>query len=227
MWIGSEGLKGPLAPLDCRWCGNNVVDNGARAALKWDNPAAADAWSNVSAAAAGGLSFGTLLLAEYLDDANDRTGPDLLFVVEAVALAGDGNVLAKMSGGRARPSRHGDADDNLSFYSGHTTTAFALATAAGTVATLRGYRFAPLVWASGLTAAALTGYLRIAGDRHWLSDVALGATAGSLAGIAIPLLLHSPESQPRSVATRSTASRALTANARTSAAPVVTLAFTF
>jgi membrane-associated phospholipid phosphatase len=57
-------------------------------------------------------------------------------------------------------------DNNLSFSSGHTTATFALAAAAGTVATMRGYRWAPLTWIVGGALALGTGYLRIAADRH-------------------------------------------------------------
>ena len=50
----------------------------------------------------------------------------------------------------------------------------------------------PFSWAAGLPLAALTGYLRIAADRHYLSDVLVGAGAGTLFGTLVPRLLHSP-----------------------------------
>ena len=67
---------------------------------------------------------------------------------------------------------------------------FALAVSSGTIATLRGYRWAPWVWGVGLTLATATAYLRIAGDRHYFTDVITGAVAGSAIGFAIPLLFH-------------------------------------
>jgi membrane-associated phospholipid phosphatase len=81
-------------------------------------------------------------------------------------------------------------DDNLSFYSGHTSLTFTLATASGTVASLRGYSLAPAIWSAGLGVAALAGWLRIAADKHYLSDVLVGAVAGSLAGVLLPVLFH-------------------------------------
>jgi membrane-associated phospholipid phosphatase len=36
----------------------------------------------------------------------------------------------------------------------------------------------------------VSGYLRIAADKHYLSDVLTGALLGSAMGVAIPLLLH-------------------------------------
>ena len=81
-------------------------------------------------------------------------------------------------------------DGNLSFFSGHTSFAFSLAVASGTVASMRGYRAAPAVWGVGLGAAAVTGYLRIAADRHYATDVMTGALVGSALGFAVPYLLH-------------------------------------
>jgi membrane-associated phospholipid phosphatase len=74
--------------------------------------------------------------------------------------------------------------------------AFALATASGTVATMRGYRWAPVVWSVGGVVAAVTGYLRIAADKHWLSDVVVGAVVGAGVGFALPYLFHSAEDAP-------------------------------
>jgi membrane-associated phospholipid phosphatase len=78
----------------------------------------------------------------------------------------------------------------MSFFSGHTTWAFALAASSGTVASMRGYELAPVVWAVGLPLAAATGYLRIAADRHYLSDVLVGAAVGTAVGIGFPRLMH-------------------------------------
>src|SRR6059058_3168029 len=75
------------------------------------------------------------------------------------------------------------AGDNLSFFSGHATLAFALATSAGTVASMRHHRLAPVMWAVGLLLATTGGYLRIAADRHYATDVLTGALVGSAVGI--------------------------------------------
>jgi membrane-associated phospholipid phosphatase len=89
-----------------------------------------------------------------------------------------------------RASTAHPSDNNVSFYSGHTSFAFALATASGTVASLRGYRLAPLVWGTLLPFAALTGYLRIAGDKHYFTDVLTGMLVGSGVGVLLPLVFH-------------------------------------
>ena len=44
------------------------------------------------------------------------------------------------------------------------------------------------MWAAGLTLATLTGYLREAADKHYLSDVLTGAAVGAAVGWAIPYL---------------------------------------
>ena len=75
-----------------------------------------------------------------------------------------------------------------SFYSGHTTLAFALATSMGTVASMRRYRLAPLVWALGIPLATLTGLLRMSADRHYLTDVLTGAVLGGGMGFLGPFL---------------------------------------
>ena len=83
-------------------------------------------------------------------------------------------------------------EDNLSFYSGHTTFAFALASSTATVATMRQYRLAPLVWGAGMLLASTTGYLRIASDKHYGTDVVTGALMGTAMGVGIPYLAHRP-----------------------------------
>jgi membrane-associated phospholipid phosphatase len=39
------------------------------------------------------------------------------------------------------------------------------------------------------------GYLRIAADKHYFSDVMTGAIVGSAIGIGVPLLFHSPRAE--------------------------------
>jgi membrane-associated phospholipid phosphatase len=197
-WIASEALfKESLAPGACRWCGTNDVDSGVRDALRWHDTERANRWSNIFAygvVPAGAFGF-SLIVAGH--DRRMRNWPiDALVVLEAMVLAADLNQTAKFLIGRQRPyvanRVEGEPlpEDNLSFYSGHTSFTFSLAAAAGTVSTIRGYRLTPAVWALGATAAAATGYLRIAADRHYASDVLTGAVVGAAVGVAVPLLLR-------------------------------------
>jgi len=80
---------------------------------------------------------------------------EALRVVAAAALAEAAKVLVQ----RERPDGSGD----VSFYSMHTSIACAA------VLSSRTWALCPAV-----------GYLRIAADKHWLTDVAAGAGAGAL-----------------------------------------------
>jgi membrane-associated phospholipid phosphatase len=212
LWVTSELLKGELAPASCRWCDRsadgteslNALDASARSGLRASPGAGPELASNF----VGFLGLPTLMLGSdaLLAQRDGRLSAwpaDALVIAEAAVLAADLNQAIKFAFGRERPFVHAlpeeqkgataqPADNNLSFFSGHTTLAFALVTATGTVATMRGYGTAPAIWVVGVPMAALTGYLRIAADKHYLSDVLTGALAGSAMGFAIPFLFHRP-----------------------------------
>lgn len=202
-WLTSELLKSHLGAATCRWCDSVPgVDTAARDALKWRNIDRADTISNVTGFVIAPLAaVGVTALAAHHDGAIGNAGIDTLLIAEATALAADLNQIVKFAAGRERPFVHAlapadklltahPADNNASFYSGHTNLVFALAVSSGTVASMRDYRWAPAVWAGGLTVAATTGYLRIAADRHYFTDVTIGAITGSAIGFAVPWLLH-------------------------------------
>jgi membrane-associated phospholipid phosphatase len=206
LYLGSELAKEHLAPAACRFCGTNALDASARDLLVWGRVDRAKRGSDLLAFAIlpTGMAAHQLLAARGAGDL-DAGLVDVVLVAEATAIAMNLNQLVKFSVGRQRPfvrygnrvepGRAPDPDDNLSFYSGHTTFTFALAAAAGTVSDLRGYRSAPWVWAAGLGLAATTGYLRIAADKHYLTDVLVGAATGLAVGIAVPRLFHGREDE--------------------------------
>lgn len=66
---------------------------------------------------------------------------------------------------------------NVSFFSAHTATSFALATVIAT--TYAGHKWVPPV---AYTAASLIGASRIAGNDHWATDVFVGAVIGYTVG---------------------------------------------
>jgi len=207
-WLTLELLT-PALVDDCHWCdrdaeGNDVLnafDAGARDALRWDNTHSADTWSSVFSfvlAPVLGVAIGALVTAH--DDRLDELPEDLLIVGESAMLAMALNNIVKIAAARERPDVHARTpeereakhkpSDNVSFYSGHTTLAFALATSAGTIASMRGYRLAPVMWATGLGLASISGYLRIAADRHYATDVLTGALIGSAVGFSVPYFFH-------------------------------------
>jgi membrane-associated phospholipid phosphatase len=207
-WVGTGLLEKHLAPATCRWCQPDRLDTSARDALRWRDTSAAEFASAVTTYALVPLvSLGAAALAARQDGRLPDLTADVLVVAEAVALAGDLTQIVKPIAGRERPFVHAlsandkavtanPADNNVSFYSGHTSFAFALAVSSGTVASMRGYRLAPLVWAGGLVAAATVGYLRVAADKHYLTDVLAGAAAGAGVGLVVPAM-HARAREPR------------------------------
>jgi membrane-associated phospholipid phosphatase len=218
-WIASEIAKPWLAPRACRVCSRdaagrdtlNPVDRGVRDAVRWERSGGPDVASYVTGFALAPVSaYGGLALAAAHDGHASGAGVDALLVTEAVVVAAAVNQAVKFAVGRERPFVHAlpadrkratsqPSDNDLSFFSGHTTLAFSLASAAGTVATLRGYRAAPLVWASGIGLGVITGELRIAADKHYFSDVVTGALVGTAIGALVPLLAHPRADAPGSV----------------------------
>jgi membrane-associated phospholipid phosphatase len=205
-YILSESVfKADLVPDGCRWCDGdelNALDEGARDLFKWDDTHAAATWSNVTGyVGAPVIGMGLLSLAAWRDDRLGNVLDDQIIVLEAVVGAALLNQAVKFVAGRERPFVRalpadqkglvdGATDNNLSFYSGHTSLGFSFACAAGTVASLRGYDLAPWIWGSGLTLATATGLLRIGADKHYATDVLTGAVVGSAVGVLVPLLLH-------------------------------------
>jgi membrane-associated phospholipid phosphatase len=228
-WITSEMMKADLVPEKCRWCYRaedgkdllNPYDGWVRRRLVWrDTDTAATVSSVVGFFVEPAALMGLTALSEANDRAIGRFPVDALLITEATVIAGDVNQLAKFAFARERPFVHflprapdviraltdSPSDDNLSFFSGHTTLAFAVATSAGMVNTLRGYRLAPLVWGAGMTMAVSVGYLRIAADKHYFSDVMTGAVVGSIIGVGIPLIFHSATSSSSGTANPPSAS---------------------
>jgi membrane-associated phospholipid phosphatase len=224
--VTSELLKSSLVPEKCRWCYRaedgadllNPYDGWVRRRLIWKDTRAADVSSSLIVFGLEPLSsLGLTALAAGNDRALDGFPFDALIVAEATVVAGIINQITKFGFARERPFvhylprapdalrelTHSPSDDNLSFFSGHTTLAFVIATSSGTVATLRGYRLAPLIWGAGLTLATSVGYLRIAADKHYFSDVAIGAVVGSVVGVGLPLLFHSAKPAETSAASAS------------------------
>jgi membrane-associated phospholipid phosphatase len=208
-WAATEftPLKETLAPDACRWCVPDAFDLSVRRAVLEDDPGQAAAVSNLVGLgvlpAAGVASALVLVPTDVGWDGEGWgvRGRDALYVTEAIAAAAAINQAAKLSFGRERPfvwagdadpsaSAHERADYDLSFYSGHTTLAFASVGAVTSVAWLRGSRLWWVPAVVGAPIAGTVGYLRMAADKHWFSDVATGALIGTAVGVATPLVFH-------------------------------------
>jgi membrane-associated phospholipid phosphatase len=206
--LASE-LIGGIKPKACRSCGRddgrdteNGLDRWARTSLMWSDTSSANAASNVTAFVAAPATAALGMLGASTRDRAGRAFPvDMLVMTEAVAVSALLAQVTKIAVARERPFVHHLPDEeragtsrpsenNVSFYSGHTALSFTLASAAGTVATLRGYRLMPLVWSTLMPLAAVTGYLRIAADKHWFTDVLVGMVVGSAVGVLMPVVFH-------------------------------------
>jgi membrane-associated phospholipid phosphatase len=117
--------------------------------------------------------------------------------LEAAALSGAATYLLKGVFGRARPSLDSTRADNFkfgrgflggnfyrSFPSGHTTAAFAFATAITTRLTER--KSSSLSWAAPTlySVATVTAIARLYKHDHWMSDCLMGAAVGTIGGLA-------------------------------------------
>lgn len=203
LYLGVEfGLKDYLDAEQCAICAPPALDAAARRALVWDHPGAAAAISTATGYAIAPIYALTMLFAAEPGDTRQRV--DLaLPVLESAVAVGLLHHLVKFTIGRQRPfvhhalaGRRYDNDDNASLFSGHTGLAFSVATAAGVIAHERHDRTESAIWIGGAALAVTTGYLRIAGDRHWLTDVALGAVVGIGFGLLIPYAFHGDTLHP-------------------------------
>jgi PAP2 superfamily protein len=213
LYVASEfAFKPALAPAACRWCDRdangvdalNPLDAALRSAAVWpvDRQGQADALSSVDVyllmpAAMYGLDGYMASRSGSIG----RWGEDAVIITEATVAAALLNQAVKFIAGRERPFVHvlpddekasteNPLDNNVSFYSGHTTTAFAMLFATLSVAELRAYPQRWLLWAVGVPVALAAPYLRMASDRHYFTDVLAGAVVGGAVGWFLPVLLH-------------------------------------
>jgi len=195
----------PLPPDRCRWCTPPAVDVAVRNALVWEDSArTADVLSTVLDAVVPASAVTYLLLsANGRGDVNAGL-VDTLLVTEAAAAALLVNQVVKLLVGRQRPyayfgndAGYSRSEDNLSFYSGHTSFAFSVVAATVTIASMRGYAGTGIVAGVGFTLGAFISYLRIAADQHYLTDNLVGALVGGLVGFAVPRIFHSPSPAPQ------------------------------
>ncbi len=194
-----------------RWRGGILFDDDARDALRLTD--------HVDRRVADSVSDGLLLLlvgwpwADTLGSwaaTGDRHLASQLGGVTALSFASVLflNRLVKRAASRERPYAAGcdggeppEVDEGCespsrseSFYSGHSSVAFtgaSLVCAHHTNLPIYGSRPLDLAaCASALVLATGTALLRVMADRHYLSDVLVGALAGVLAGFVLPTLLH-------------------------------------
>lgn len=121
-----------------------------------------------------------------------------LMYVETLLLASAGSMLSKGIFQRTRPFvynpdvpmdlKAGKKEARRSFYSGHTTMAFAssffLAKVYGDFYPDSDWK--PVLWSGAIVISSAVGLLRMLAGKHFLTDVLAGAAFGGLIGYGVP-----------------------------------------
>ncbi len=159
-----------------------AMDRAARGLLSWQNKDAAATVSDVALYSMVTTSLVSAPLFEWSVDEPELAAS--MVALEALATTALVTNIMKHVVGRQRPYAYGAGLDEGydSFFSGHTSMTFASAT----LLTVYAYEYNWLsdttrwiVPASTYLIAGFTGYLRVAADRHWLTDVLVGAIVGT------------------------------------------------
>lgn len=142
-------------------------------------------WGEKAGSQVIGLSAAGYVLGVVMD--NNEIKRVAKVALKATAISGIITRAGKMTFSRTRPNKTDDHlefsgfnwdNDNVSFPSGHTTTAFAFATVIA-----EHYKDkSTIIPVLAYTAAAIGGWSRVHDNAHWASDVAIGALVGHLTG---------------------------------------------
>lgn len=200
--------KSDALPAACVICDGsqpgkvNGLDDLFRSAfVRRDGAAASTAGDIVTYGAGPALGLALTVGAAVADHRGDEAPLNSLLVLESSLAAITLNEAAGAFVRRERPRVHAldgdaksaalaDTDSTSSFPSGHTASIMAITAASATVATLRGYRLAPLVWIVGSTVALTATYLQIAADKSYFTDNVAGAAIGLGVGVLVPVIFH-------------------------------------
>lgn len=186
LWTQSEFIiKDDLAPKTPRWTTPGALDTTMRNWLLWQNPKTAGRISNYLFR---GLFVPSVLWTPLLIS-KDQYASRLMIGSEALFYNAMLNQAVKFAVGRQRPSsyfndipRRKGGDEYLSFYSGHSAISFGIATSTAYLLSDTYPRQDWIIWSSAFVLASSVAYLRVAADRHYFTDVLVGAVIGSAIG---------------------------------------------
>ena len=209
-------VRDDIVAKSCHWCeeprpdGVNAIDTFFRDALVRRDTNPARLASHVVSYGVAPLGAAVLLSVAAADNGTLKHAPvDLLLTAEATLTAMSVLEVVKATVSRERPNVHAEPDEEkraqliedggafASFASGHTLSVFAITASAGTIASMRGYRIAPLIWIAGSMLGVAAAYLRVAADQHYFTDTLGGAALGMGIGAGVPWLFHRPTNKPR------------------------------
>jgi len=168
-----------------RWQGGILFDDWARDGLRLSSETARNNAGTASTAlvvAAGlyPLVVDAGVLTGWIHGRGDLGWQMFILDGEVLTLTGVLTTLSTHVVGRERPS---GMNDNVSFFSGHD----AIAASAATLICLQHLQLGlfgntaadATACGIGIAAGVTTGFLRIMADRHWASDVIVGAAVGT------------------------------------------------
>jgi membrane-associated phospholipid phosphatase len=197
VWITAPRWEDSLVPDTCRWCKPGATDRAIRDALVWDDTDRADLYSTLLAYGAAPVIGGALVYLNTRGATAGRVIDDTISIAEAVVVTGVLVSGLKVASARKRPYAYRSSVDysddisaRTSFPSGHASFGFALTTSAAMVCHWRKFPTEPYVWVAGIGLSLSVEYLRIAADKHWFSDVAIGGGIGFGVGLLVPTLLR-------------------------------------
>jgi membrane-associated phospholipid phosphatase len=197
VWALPVLFEDVLAPGSCQPCNPGEVNAFDRTAIGFHDEAA-DAASDIGAVGLPLLAaMGSFIEVEPFGWS--AALEDAVLVAEAVSISGAVNQAVKNVALRPRPYMYvagtaedeGRARDNYrSFYSSHTSTAFAASVAFAYIFSVRRpdspWRYA--VWGIAIAAASAVGVCRVLAGEHFWTDAIAGAIAGSAFGLLTPAL---------------------------------------
>ncbi len=176
------------------------IDQLSRASVNGFDRSATNYYSE-KAASTSDVLYGIAIAAPIVLIADQTMRNDwqtiTLMYLETCSFMGGSVLISKGSIERFRPFTYNsdapiikklDSDARKSFFSGHTTTAFASAVFLSTVYSDYNPKseWRPYVWAGSLLMASVVGYLRYESGMHFPTDIITGAIVGSAIGYVIP-----------------------------------------
>ncbi len=205
--IGSVAIPG-----DERMKWRNGFDEAARDALRIDIPEggryARDA-SDVGLVLLVNMRFvDNLIVTWWFHDKGSTAWQMTLIDAQTISFSASLNSLVAGAAGRERPYSRGYCNNELesktsdclgnnrfrSFFSGHATAAFTLATLTcvhhGKLPLYGGGPVEAVPCVTGLAVASGVSLLRVAADQHYMTDVITGSVFGAASGVAIPYAFH-------------------------------------
>ncbi len=203
LWFGPVLIGDELPANLCAPCDRRNVNRIDRMVIG-NHSHFADVGSDVLAVAIPGVAF---VASGFLQrDSFRGIVDDSLIILESMVLSGVLNQIVRHTMQRPRPymyldpipdnKRKNSADDWHSFFSGHTSAAFAASTAFANIYSVRhpNSKWRPWVWTAAMGAASLMAVFRPASGEHFYSDALVGAAVGFAAGTAAPALHHNRSS---------------------------------